>query len=58
MLKAILGNDEFDKTNPLTQNLITVVESKIRHPPRTEENYNYKVWVFYSEYLLVTDIIQ
>jgi hypothetical protein len=43
--RAILQNKTvFNKANQVVQNLMMVVEGRIGHPPRTEENYDWNVW--------------
>jgi hypothetical protein len=46
VLQAILQDKHnFDRANPAVENLITTVESRIRHPPQTEENYVWEVYM-------------
>jgi vacuolar-type H+-ATPase subunit E/Vma4 len=47
----------FDRVNTAVQNLITAVEDRIRHTPRTEENYDWQLLSVFIEYLQGKDII-
>jgi hypothetical protein len=42
MLDQIQRNDGIDKTKPLVQNLIGVIQRRYQYPPRTEDNYDWQ----------------
>jgi hypothetical protein len=44
MLEAIQNNQEIDQGNPLVQNLIGAIQRRYQHPPRTEDNYDWRLW--------------
>jgi hypothetical protein len=44
MLEAIQNDPQIEKSNPLVQNLIGAIQRRYQHPPRTEDNYDWRLW--------------
>jgi hypothetical protein len=43
MLQQIQNNPDINAAEPLVQNLIGAIQRRYQHPPRTEDNYDWKL---------------